>query len=227
MSTNTLRNCPSARTLYKRLLRGVVRRSRIHPKVRIPLAAYPTQPPSFIAPGKPVYHDAWQLPSVDGCEVMIHITSMSTNYDPRLDASQQLTPTITDERKGWWEYYECGVYTASDDSTSGYTSIVDADPTILTSYLARKAWIARYAEGVGAPDDSNDEPAWMGEIAGSCYGWYVKGCYASIVGDYLVLDVNVKSCYRNRVRNFCRDLASALKTCAKAGIKVHVTRSEE
>lgn len=224
MSTNTLRNCPSARTLYKRLMRGAHGRSRIYPTTRVPLAAYPTQPPTFTPPGKLLYHNVWQIPSHDGREVTIHIDSMSSNCDPRTASSRMLTPTVTEERNGWFDYHECGVYTSTSE-TDKYTSIVDADPTILAFYLARKAWLDHYCEGVGAPEEGK-ELAWIGDIAGSCYGWYTKGCYSTIEGDYLVMRSTVKSCYNNRVRKFCKHLAAALKVCSKAGVKVHVSRGE-
>jgi hypothetical protein len=232
MITTSLRNCPSARTLYKRLMRGAHSRSRIFPKVSLPLAAYTTMPPAFTPPGKALSEDTWEMPPVNGCTVEIRVNSYGSNFDPRKDpcpTDRELTPTVVSERPNSYDSFTCGVYTANEDDTS-YTSIVDAAPSILAGYLARLEWVKRHAEGSWldtniAVDTSND-PDWMADVSNACYGWHVKGCYASIIGDCLVFEPTVKSCYRNRVKAFCKSLAAALKTCAKAGVKVHVGRGE-
>jgi hypothetical protein len=218
--------CPSAKTIHKILMRGVRGRSRTSLKVYVPLSAYPEQPPVFTPPGKPLWNMGWLMPSVDGCEVTIQISDMSANFDPRTDQNQRVTPYVTSERDcgtyKMYDYHECIEHTERDGDT---VSIRDADPIIMHAYLKREAWFDRYVHSEpGHGIERVPEHPWVDAITGAVYGWFAKGASHEIVGDYLVFEPTVKSCYLSRVRAFSRELAAALMVCAAHGVKVRIGR---
>lgn len=223
MSNHNARvGCPSAKTIHKILMRGVRGRSRTSIKVYVPLSAYPEHPPVFVPPGKQLYNNVWQMPSVDGAEVEIRIDNYSANYDPRVDAESPSRIRLLSEDGGLWRFVECAEYTILNGNV---VSVKDANPAILDSYLAREVWFDRYLHGeAGHGTNLVQGLPWVEALTSAVYGWFTKGTSHEIIGNYLAFEPTVKSCYLSRVRAFSRELAAALKVCAVHGVNVQLGR---